>query len=366
MLHTVIKHKRYFFISCVILCIGTILVVFYSQQSSKDIPIPPDDWIEPYAYELNPSVTADALPEGIHPGQIYKIITVMNATRYALVLQRSINFPLEQVPINLSPTFVGILSWNDETQTWEPFLQIQDIVSSDKNISTIKSNPVDLFFSKEYEENYAIPFRIAIHDTDGAGSGEGIMRVMAPQDSSRIPTWKVVDCYYYALDIEKRDDVLLTEEQCDQRVTIQNVSPTLCDNSEQEKPKTIWNIKKVERKSNGSVVITYDEATLYTGRMAEQQSQKETGNPPYPIVGCVSYLNNGFYISNDQKTLHTAILSKDALITTVDENSISVEKFESLWNHTDAFVSVGKESSVYWEPIKKGDVLDGLSYIYLP
>lgn len=119
------------------------------------------------------------LPDGVFPGQIQKSFIFGN-TRYALVLQPSMNIYLGNLPKNILITFSGVLVNRPGDKEWVKAWQIIDEIPEQKN------NPY--FMWKEGEE-----LLLAVVDQNGAGSGEGnLTLVRLGEDRS-----EKISCFYF-------------------------------------------------------------------------------------------------------------------------------------------------------------------------
>jgi hypothetical protein len=118
------------------------------------------------------------LPDDIHPGQIKKYFQ-LGTLSIGLVLQPSMNFILD-LPNQYVPSFTGLIVSQAGTP-WHKYLEIRDTERTDKN------NPYYLWAQEGQ-------LYLSIVDQEGAGSGEGNMKLVR---LSATGNWEVVDCYYF-------------------------------------------------------------------------------------------------------------------------------------------------------------------------
>ncbi|MFH0837854.1 MAG: hypothetical protein V1880_01140 [Patescibacteria group bacterium] len=124
----------------------------------------------------NPNLT---LPSDINAGQIEKYFKIDNIL-FALVLRNSMNVVLS-LPIDFTPTFSGVLVAKQGNTKWIKLLEIKDTGATNKN------NPYYLVVDNQ-------KLLLTIVDQNGAGSGEGIMKVFALSETDK---WKLESCYYF-------------------------------------------------------------------------------------------------------------------------------------------------------------------------
>jgi hypothetical protein len=124
----------------------------------------------------NPNLT---LPLDINISQIKKYFQI-DTILFALVLRNSMNVVLS-LPTNFTPSFAGVLIAQQGDTQWTKFIEIKDRKETDKN------NPYYLAVNNN-------KLLLTIVDQNGAGSGEGYMKVFA---LSEIGTWKLESCYYF-------------------------------------------------------------------------------------------------------------------------------------------------------------------------
>ncbi len=119
------------------------------------------------------------LPTGINSGQIKKYFKV-NDVMLALVLRNSMNVNLS-LPANFNPTFTGVLTAKKGDKEWSKLAEIKDVKMTDKN------NPYYLTVSDKQ-------LLLTVVDQNGAGSGEGVMKVFTLSESGK---WNLKSCYYF-------------------------------------------------------------------------------------------------------------------------------------------------------------------------
>lgn len=168
-----------------ILIITILLISACAQKSQK----------ENFAEKINQALQSEnnieeiekqnlVLPKDINGGQIKKYFKLDNII-FALVLQGSMNFPLE-LPKKFTPSFTGILVAQQNEKRWTKLLEIRDSDSNNYEGST-GNNPYYLW------SNNGKLF-LSVVDSNGAGSGEGIMKVFA---LSQNEIWELTGCYYF-------------------------------------------------------------------------------------------------------------------------------------------------------------------------
>lgn len=124
----------------------------------------------------NPKLT---LPADINDGQIKKYFKVDNDL-YALVLRNSGNVVLT-LPKDFVPSFAGVLTAKQGETKWTKLAEIKDEKTTDKN------NPYYLIIDNK-------KLLLTVVDQNGAGSGEGKMKVFAFTETRN---WKMEGCYYF-------------------------------------------------------------------------------------------------------------------------------------------------------------------------
>mgnify|MGYP003522267729 CR=1 FL=1 len=189
--------------------IGTMLIILYalythySYQDTKPLPQTLHTTSSQQSEEPQPEpekiplVTVETLPADIHPDQVIKIIH----NQYALVVKPSLNIPLPNIPPTMSASYRGVLQWNEATRMWEKILLVED---TNPEIS-VSNNPLDMWFEGPSDTDRE-PHLLVV-DVNGAGSGEGVAKVLVPTSLSW-SEWNVVECFDYAFDLgrgEQRD-----------------------------------------------------------------------------------------------------------------------------------------------------------------
>jgi hypothetical protein len=119
------------------------------------------------------------LPSDINAGQIEKYFKIGDVF-IALVLRNSMNVVLS-LPKGFIPSFAGILAAREDDTKWNKWVEIKDEKPTDKN------NPY----------RFDAPngkLLLTVIDQNGAGSGEGIMKVFSLDDTGN---WNLDDCSYY-------------------------------------------------------------------------------------------------------------------------------------------------------------------------
>lgn len=119
------------------------------------------------------------LPTDINAGQIKKYFKVDNVL-YALVLRNSMNVVLT-LPKDFIPSFAGVLTAKQGEDKWTKLAEIKDEKTTDKN------NPYYLIIDNK-------KLLLTVVDQNGAGSGEGKMKVFAFTEKRN---WKMEGCYYF-------------------------------------------------------------------------------------------------------------------------------------------------------------------------
>lgn len=148
-------------------------------------------------------ISQETLPADIHKDQILKVLN----NHYAVVARPSLNIFLPNIPIDFKAEYRGILQWNDETKKWEKFLRVEDV---DTKVS-LSNNPVDMWF--EGVESTDGVAHVLVVDVNGSGSGEGLGKVLVP-DNIGMDEWKVVDCFDYALDLGRGKKRNVASKEC--------------------------------------------------------------------------------------------------------------------------------------------------------
>ena len=127
----------------------------------------------PVSSPQKPLVLNKNVPPSISPEQIDKTYT-FNDVEYALFQKGSMN-------IVKSGDVSGILYANKDDNTWKIFTHIKELSGS-------KNNP----YLMDYQNG---KLYVLIVDTNGAGSGEGIGKLLSLASSSN--TWNLESCFYY-------------------------------------------------------------------------------------------------------------------------------------------------------------------------
>ncbi|OGY42335.1 MAG: hypothetical protein A2Y67_04380 [Candidatus Buchananbacteria bacterium RBG_13_39_9] len=120
------------------------------------------------------------LPASIKAGQIQKYF-IFGDLYLALVLQPSMNVLLPDVPVNYTAPWVGVLAARKNDTTWTQILRLSDQVQTDKN------NPYYLWLKGN-------KIFLSVVDQNGAGSGEGMMKVLTLDNQNH---WVLDGCYYF-------------------------------------------------------------------------------------------------------------------------------------------------------------------------
>lgn len=148
-------------------------------------------------------VSEENLPKDIHPAQVTKVFS----TGFALVSFPSMNVYLPDIPSDFNPTFKGVLQWDSTLERWQKIWEVVDINSE----LSLQNNPVDLWWVGP-DGTDQIP-HLQVVDTNGAGSGEGIAKVLIP-DNLGLDTWSVIECFYWAEDLGRQEEYPTDEDKC--------------------------------------------------------------------------------------------------------------------------------------------------------
>lgn len=127
------------------------------------------------------------IPTDIHIGQV----TETDNVEFVLVQRQSLNIFLPKVPANFPANFAGVLNWNGRDLKWEKAIRVED---TNPELSS-KNNPVSLRFEGPIDTDQ-VPY-LTVVDQNGAGSGEGIAKVLRPKTIDW-KNWEVVECYYWS------------------------------------------------------------------------------------------------------------------------------------------------------------------------
>lgn len=119
------------------------------------------------------------LPSDIDAGQIKKYFKIDNIL-LALVLRNSMNVVLT-LPNDFTSMFAGVLVAEQGDTQWSKLIEIKDAETTNKN------NPYYLIVDNQ-------KLLLTIVDQNGAGSGEGVMKVFALSEAG---SWKLEQCYYF-------------------------------------------------------------------------------------------------------------------------------------------------------------------------
>ena len=125
-----------------------------------------------------------AVPEGIHPAQLQEFFK-WEDTYFALFRKANLNFPIFDVDHTLvrDTRRSGVLYAKEGDSVWKVFVEIKETADS-------KNNPIYL-----WKEN--VPILLLVADTDGAGSGEGVAKLMISKDNGA--SWTMEKCFYLDL-----------------------------------------------------------------------------------------------------------------------------------------------------------------------
>ncbi|MFA6424010.1 MAG: hypothetical protein WCV83_01700 [Candidatus Magasanikbacteria bacterium] len=119
------------------------------------------------------------LPKDINEGQIKKYFKIDNIL-FALVLRSSTNVVLS-LPANFTTSFSGVLVAKQGDARWFKLLEITDVETMSKN------NPYYLVVDNK-------ELLLTVVDQNGAGSGEGMMKVYALSETTN---WGLEGCFYF-------------------------------------------------------------------------------------------------------------------------------------------------------------------------
>lgn len=126
------------------------------------------------------------LPTDIHEAQIDNYY-LLGDVFVALVRRSSINVYLEGLPAGFDASFAGIIAADNNSGKWEKILTIRDSNTTDKN------NPYAIWTDGGYKTSQRYLF-LTVVDQNGAGSGEGIMKLLTSSDAKE---WTQEQCYYF-------------------------------------------------------------------------------------------------------------------------------------------------------------------------
>lgn len=134
------------------------------------------------------------LPTGIEPSQIMKYFKLGDYF-LALVLQPSMNVLLPDLPTDYTANWVGVLAAKKNDQAWTNLLRLGDQNQTDKN------NPYYLWLKDK-------KLYLSVVDQNGAGSGEGTMKVLTLDDQNN---WVLDSCYYFDANLTDGDYFIMSQ-----------------------------------------------------------------------------------------------------------------------------------------------------------
>lgn len=123
--------------------------------------------------EIRPFIGSRKVPDGILPQQIVKTYS-FDGVEYALYQRGNMNIPMDG---NKS----GILISNKNEKVWREYIEVKDLSEQANNLYSI-----DHVNGKYY---------LLAVDAGGAGSGEGIAKLIAIPKGSK--SWSIQKCFYY-------------------------------------------------------------------------------------------------------------------------------------------------------------------------
>lgn len=129
------------------------------------------------------------LPYNIDPRQLNKFFSI-GEFRLTLALKPSMNVPLLEIPKNFNPSFAGILVAHIDSSIWTPWIEFIDNNPEESS----KNNPYYLWADDD-------EIFLSIVDQNGAGSGEGIMKIFALSGDG----WKLKSCHYFSGSYTNKD-----------------------------------------------------------------------------------------------------------------------------------------------------------------
>ncbi|MDD4902309.1 MAG: hypothetical protein PHE24_04175 [Patescibacteria group bacterium] len=167
-----------------------IILALFSLALSGCSLFPPNEQKSSISAQINQALNAGAaikeianpnlkIPADINAGQIAKYFQIGNVL-FALVLRNSMNVVLS-TPSGFTPSFAGILIAKQGDKQWIKLTEIKDSKVTDKN------NPYYLLVDNK-------KLLLTVVDQNGAGSGEGMMKVFA---WSAANDWQLAGCYYF-------------------------------------------------------------------------------------------------------------------------------------------------------------------------
>ena len=140
------------------------------------------------------------LPTDIHEAQIDNYY-LLGDVFVALVRRSSMNvYFLQDLPAGFDASFAGMIAADNNTRKWEKILTIRDSNATDKN------NPYAIWTDGGYKTPQRYLF-LTVVDQNGAGSGEGIMKLLTSTDAK---TWIQEQCYYFDAHVQGENYFLST------------------------------------------------------------------------------------------------------------------------------------------------------------
>lgn len=177
-------------LAVVILGIMLCLYVFYVWVTIQDIS-PETGPRQIKDTPANGSATIHEIPSEIYPEQIQDTYTY-GGIDYLIYQRTSLN-----IPIQPSTESAGILYATKKDVDWNYFVRIKELADS-------KNNPYFLDF--DLENIYLL-----IVDSSGAGSGEGIAKLLQRDQDKK--EWSTMLCFYYSPDHFKWEEEQGTLEE---------------------------------------------------------------------------------------------------------------------------------------------------------
>ena len=156
-----------------------------SQKTEKDIFSKIEQALANGKELLKTDKPSFPLPENIHEAQIDQYY-LLGDVFMALVRKPSSNVQLN-LPADFNADFAGIIAADNDNQKWEKILTINDLNPNDKN------NPYAIWTDGGYSTPERYLF-LTIVDQNGAGSGEGVMKLLTSNDAEN---WNQNECYYF-------------------------------------------------------------------------------------------------------------------------------------------------------------------------
>lgn len=166
------------------------------QNKNPQIKIPQNSYLEEITKAVEKGATLKEIPDPkleipseIHPKQMNKFFALDNLL-IATVVKPSINIYLEGIQTNEEfrgeNGFAGLLIAEKTGKKWEKIHEIQDKNSDDST----QNNPYYLWTDTN-------KLFLSVVDANGAGSGEGVMKVLIFNNNE----WKLESCHYFIPDI---------------------------------------------------------------------------------------------------------------------------------------------------------------------